>query len=319
MKKLSTKLFALALLLLSVMTLAACTSNEKSITLGEGDWDSNAIHDQIAKYIIEKGYDTEVNVVLADTSLMVSSLKSQGIDVVLELWSDNVVTYNDDIEAGLYEEVSINFADNKQGLYIPRYLQEQNPGLVTVEDLLDYQHLFPDPDNPSKGIIYGGPEGWSATEFLHNKMDAYALDAQYNFKPIDSNAILSATLKQAYESGEPWVGYNWEPTWIMGLYDMVLLEDTPYSESDFASGVGAFPSVDVTVVVRTGFQADFPELYDFFSNYQTSTEITNLGLAYMQENEVEAYDAAIWFLENYEDLWSTWVTAEAKTKILASL
>lgn len=319
MKKLSTKMVAVALLLLSVMTLAACTNNEKSITLGEGDWDSNAIHDQIAKYIIEKGYDVKVNIVLADTSLMVSSLKSKGIDVALELWSDNVVTYDDDIEAGLYEAVSINFADNKQGLYIPRYLQEQYPGLVTVEDLKDYQHLFKDPDNPSKGIIYGGPEGWSATEFLHSKMNAYGLHTQYNFKPIDSNAILSATLKAAYESGKPWVGYNWEPTWIMGLYDMVLLEDTPYSASDFASGIGAFPSVDVTVVVRTGFQADFPELYTFFSKYQTSTEITNLGLAYMQEHNVEAYEAALWFLNNYEDLWSTWVTPEARTKILASL
>jgi ABC-type proline/glycine betaine transport system substrate-binding protein len=319
MRKLLKKMIALGLLLLSIMTLAACTSNEKTITLGEGDWDSNAIHNQVAKFIIEKGYDIKVNVVLADTSLLISSLKSQGIDVSLELWSDNVVTYQDDIEAGLYEEVSLNFADNKQGLYIPRYLQQQYPGLVTVEDLLDYQHLFPDPDNPSKGIIYGGPEGWSATNFLHSKMDVYGLDELYKFKPIDSNAILSATLKSAYDSGEPWVGYNWEPTWIMGIYDMVLLEDTPYDEADFTAGIGAFPSVDVTVVVRTGFQKDYPELYDLFSRYQTSTEITNLGLAYMQENEVEAYEAAIWFLKNYEDLWSTWVTEEAKAKILASL
>ena len=34
----------------------------------------------------------------------------------------------------------------------------------------------------------------------------------------------------AIERGEPWVGYNWEPTWVMGLYDMTLLEDEPYDE-----------------------------------------------------------------------------------------
>ena len=313
------KIFSLTTLALLAFGLSACSTNSKEVIFGEGDWDSNAVHDQIAKYIIEKGYDTKVSIVLADTSLMVSALKAGSIDATLEMWTDNIVSYDDDIASGLYEEVSTNFADNKQGLYIPRYLQVANPGLVSVTDLLDYQHLFPDPDNSSKGIIYGGPEGWSATDFLHKKMALYGLDELYTFKPIDSNAILSATLKSAYDKGTPWVGYNWEPTWIMGIYDMVLLEDSAYSQTDYLEGRGSFPSVDVTVVVRDGFKEKNLPVYTFLSKYATSTEITNKGLAYMQENNLEADDAAIWFLKNYEDLWSTWVTADAKIKILASL
>ncbi|MDY0210790.1 MAG: glycine betaine ABC transporter substrate-binding protein [Acholeplasma sp.] len=320
MKKRNLSIKFLGLLLLSTFALlvTACMPKEKTIKFGEGDWDSNAIHDQIAKYIIEKGYDTKVEIVLADTSLMVSALKAGNIDVTLEMWTDNIVTYDQDIKDGYYEELSVNFADNKQGLYIPKYLQEQYPDLVTVEDLKDYVHLFPDPDS-NQGIIYGGPEGWSATEFLHKKMALYGLDDYYNFKPIDSNAILSATLKSAYDKQEPWVGYNWEPTWVMGIYDLVLLEDTDYSAEKFLVGDGAFPSTDVTVVVRDGFKDEHEAVYTFLSNYETSTEITNLGLAYMQENEVEADQAALWFLKTYESMWTTWVTEEAKTKILNSL
>lgn len=320
MKNKSLKmLFSLTLLFLGVTLMSACGSRKESILLGEGDWDSSAFHNQVAKFIVENGYGVDVDIVLADTAVKVVSLRAGNMDVALEIWSQNVTTYDQDIASGQYEEVSVNFADNEQGLYIPRYLQETYPDLQTVEDLLDYAHLFPNPEGGDKGIIYGGPEGWGATDFLHKKVELYGLTDVYTFKPIDSNATLSATLAAAYSRQEPWVGYNWEPTWIMGLYDMVLLEDSAYNEEDFAIGKGAFASVDVTVVVRSGFGEDYKELYEFFSQYHTSSELTSEALLYMQQNSAEADEAAIWFLTNHVDLWSTWVTEEAKTKILNAL
>lgn len=305
--------------LLLILALASCTTADHGIVLGEGDWDSNAFHDQIAKFIIENGYDVEVNIVIADTAIMISGLKSEDIDASLEVWSDNIPTYDQDIASGEYNELSVNFDDNEQGLYIPRYLQEANPGLVSVQSLAEYAYLFPDPEGSGLGIIYGGPEGWSATEFLQSKIKSYELDNYYIFKTIDSNATLSATLASAYANQEPWVGYNWEPTWIMGVYDMVLLADSAYSQEDYDNGIGSFPSVDVMVCARNGFDAEYPEINSFLMKYQTSTEITNAGLAYMQENSVEAYDAAIWFLQNYEELWSTWVPVDVYDKVKDAL
>ncbi len=313
------KIISIFLLMTGVLLLAACQTDKNEITLGEADWDSSVFHNEVARYIIENGYGTKVNTVPADTAIMISALKVGNMDVSLEIWSDNITAYDDDLANNKYEEVSINFADNEQGLYIPAYLQVEYPGLVSVTDLLDYAHLFPDPEGSSKSIIYGGPEGWSATTFLHAKMSLYGLDEIYNFKTIDSGATLSATLASAYAQEAPWVGYNWEPTWIMGLYDMVLLEDSEYDEADFATGKGAFPSVDVTVVVRNGFQEDFPEIYDFFSKYKTSSAITSEALLYMQENSVEADVAAIWFLNNYKDLWSQWVPEDIFNKINETL
>ncbi|MCG8502522.1 MAG: ABC transporter substrate-binding protein [Firmicutes bacterium] len=294
-------------------------TDEKPIVFGEGDWDSNAFHDQVVKIIIEEGYGGQVDIVSADTAVMISGLKRKDIDVVLELWSDNVPTYQDDIKNGEYVELAVNFDDNMQGLYVPTYMVEGDnaiaPDLKTVEDLKKYAELFPDPEEPEKGIIYGGPEGWGATEFLHKKMKAYGLEEYFNFKTIDSSATLSATLASAYEKGQPWVGYNWEPTWIMGLYDLTLLEDTPYSAENYAKGVGAFASVDVMVVCANDFEERHPEIAGFLKNYTTSSSLTSAGLAYMQSNEVEADEAARWFLKENEDLWKSWVTEEAYGKI----
>ena len=181
---------------LLIMSLSACSGDEQvTITLGEGDWDSNAFQDQVVKLILENGYDVSVDVVTADTAVMVSSMKTNKLDVCLELWSDNVVTYDDDIAAGDYIELGLNFNDNTQGLYVPRYMVEGEnaiaPDLKTVEDLKKYVDLFPNPEDGSRGIIYGGPEGWSATEFLHKKMTTYGLEEMYDFKTIDSGCYIS--------------------------------------------------------------------------------------------------------------------------------
>jgi glycine betaine/proline transport system substrate-binding protein len=100
---------------------------------------------------------------------------------------------------------------------------------------------------------------------------------------------------------------------------MVLLEDSAYDADDFAAGVGAFPSVDVNVVVDSTFEASYPEVYAFLENYTTSSAYTNQALAYMQENEVEAYDAAVWFLLENTDLWESWVTEEAYQNVLDAI
>jgi len=318
------KILSLVLIASLVMALAACSSEEaKIITIGEGDWDSNAFQDQVVKIILEEGYGVEVDVVTADTAIMISSLKTGKLDVCLEIWSDNVVTYKDDIANGEYLELSLNFDDNTQGLYVPRYLVEGDdalaPDLKTVDDLMKYPELFINPEDPDRSIIYGGPEGWSATDHLHKKMDAYGLSELYDFKSIDSGSTLAATLSGAYIKNEPWVGYYWEPTWVLGLYDMVLLGDSDYLEEDFAIGVGSFPTVDVTVASTQSFVDENPELATFFKSYSTTSAIINEALAYMQENDVEADVTAKWFLLEKQDVWTAWVTDEVKDKVLKSL
>lgn len=319
MKKISKKAFLFVSVFLLSLVLIAC-GGSNTLIIGQGDWDSDAFHGQVAKYIIENGYDTQVEIQAADTPILISSLISGQIDATLELWTDNIPTYRDDIANGRYQELTVNMAGNPQGLYIPRYLQEEYPNLTHVRDLLDPEHvaLFTNPEY-TKSVIYGGPTGWEVTQFFATKMEAYALDEVYEFVPIEVNAMLSATLVDAYRNEEPWVGYNWEPTWLLGMYDMVLLEDDPYNPEDFAEGIGAFPEVDTTVGARNGLEDDFPEIYAFLSNYEFTSARTSDMLAYIQENDARFEDAAIYFLTNYEDVWRPWVSTEAYEKIVASL
>ncbi|MFW6299239.1 MAG: glycine betaine ABC transporter substrate-binding protein, partial [Bacillota bacterium] len=286
---------------LLIITIVACGEDfgedDSVIKLAQGDWESHEVHNQIAKIIMEEGYDKDTDTVTADTPVVTQSLKTGDLDVNVEMWSDNVETYDEDLEAGEYHEISVNFDDNAQGFYIPKYLQEENPGLKTVQDLPEYKELFPHPEvtewdpEEDKAIIYGGPSGFAATDFLENKFendDEYSeLIEHFDFWPLESTATLNTTLTDAYEDEEPWVGYNWEPTWIMGKYEMVLLEDEKdYSSDTHKDGVGNLPPTRVTVVVTDGFEDQHPDVHEFLSNYETSSDLTSEALAYMQDNDV---------------------------------
>ncbi len=312
------KLLTLLTVVFSLFMVSACET-EDTIIVAQADWESIEFHNAVVAILIEEGYGVAVETVPADTAVMVASLRTSDINLSMEVWSDNIPTYQDELDSGDLVELSVNFDDNMQGLYIPAYLAEQYPGLRTVEDLKDYAELFPNPEGGDKGIIYGGPEGWAATAFLNKKMEAYGLGEFFEFKTIDSSATLNATLAGAYANEEPWVGYNWEPTWALGLFDLVLLEDSPYSEADFEQGIGAFPTVRVTVAVDKTFEGNYPEIAAFLANYTTSSEITSAALAYMQENEVEADAAARWFLDNYESLWTSWVPSDVADSVKQAL
>ncbi len=325
--RLLRRLTIVAALLTLVVAVAACEYETEEITLGEGDWESNTLHNEIARVIIEEGYGIPVNVDIVDTPLLIQSLREGTIHAWLEVWTDNMPTYDDDLDAGHYEEVSVNYDDNYQGLYIPQYLADEHPGLRTVQDLPDYKHLFPDPEvtgwDPEihEALVHGGPSGWAVTDFLQSKFSNEELYPElvehFVFRPAESTTLLNTTLISAYEDEDPWVGYNWEPTWIMGQLDMFLLGDEHDYDPD--TGAGMIPTQDVTVVVTAGFQEDYPGVYDFLSNYKTSAELTAEGLAYMQTEDASAEEAARWWLIEYEDLWSEWVSEAAYDAVIAAL
>ena len=60
----------------------------------------------------------------------------------------------------------------------------------------------------------------------------YAIRSYYEGVP-GSSAALAATLVGAYKKGEPWVGYYWAPTPILGKYDMVRLEGSEFEAASY--------------------------------------------------------------------------------------
>ncbi len=337
-RKIYFKVFLVLLLSFTLILATACSPTEESpgddqvakketLVFADAGWDSIRFHNDVAKLIIENGYGYPTDVTMGSTSATFTGFTNGDIDIYMEAWVQNIEEiYNEAIESGDIIEVSTNFNDNAQGLYVPTYvikgdaergIEPMTPELKTVKDLAKYPEVFKDIEDPGKGRIYGAIPGWSVDEILRTKIETYGLDEMYNYFSPGSDTALSSSIVGAYEKGEPWVGYYWEPTWITGKYDLTLLEDEPFSEELWENGYASeWMPVDVTVAVYKDMLESAPEVVEFLKNYETSSQMTSAALAYMQDNEgATTEDAAKWFLNEHEDLWTNWVEEDVATKV----
>jgi len=316
------------LISLVLISVTVSASPKDKIVFADPGWDSVRFHNSVAQTIIEEGYGYSTEVISGSTAATFLGLIEGDIDVYMEIWAANLGdTYYNPLKEGVIIETSINFNDNAQGIYVPTYMikgdskrgiEPMAPDLKTVKDLKDYWKIFKDEEDPSKGRIYGAPPGWKVDQILRMKMETWHLNESFNYFSPGSDSALSAVIVGAYEKGEPIVAYYWEPTWVMGMLDMTLLEDEPYSEEKWTEENGyacEFAAMDIAIAVNKDLPERAPEVVEFLSYYRTTSAMASAALSYMMKNESDTRDAAIWFLKTREDVWTKWVPEEIAEKV----
>lgn len=319
----------LGVVLAAIMAFAMPThAVADEIIFGDAGWDSMKFHNAVAMLIAEEAYGYTTDEISGSTAITYNALKTGDIDVYMETWQDSIAPYKEDVETGRVVELGVNYDDNIQGIYVPRYVIEGDeergiepiaPDLKTVEDLKKYSDVFPDLEDPGKGRIYGAISGWQVDGILRNKVAYYGLDEMYNYIDPGSDPALAAAIAGAYEKGEPIVAYYWEPAWITGKYDLVLLEDAPYDPDKYLEGECECPSIKLTVCVNPNYYQSHPEYCEFLSRYATSSALTSQALAYMNDHDASYEEAARWFLKEHNDLLSQWLPEEKAEMVRKAL
>jgi glycine betaine/proline transport system permease protein/glycine betaine/proline transport system substrate-binding protein len=323
----------LALAFCITTVLGGCSGNEKAeiktITVTNNGWDSQMLHNEIAKFIVLNGYENyDFQTSTGSSTMNWQAMIAGDVDLDIESWTDNVATYPEDVANGDIVDVGVLVPDSAQGLYVPRYVIEGDPergiepmapDLKTVEDLKKYAHIFPDDEEPERGRIFGSIPGWMADEILYKKYEYYGLDESYNYVRLGSEAALFASLASAYNLGEPWVGYCYEPTWITGKLDLVLLEDAPYDPALYLEGKCEFPKQELKIVSSNKFAEKAPDLLEFFQKYKTGSQLISEALAYLDETGATHEETAKWFLKENDYLLDEWLPAERAEKVREAL
>lgn len=316
------------------------------IKMADVQWQSLWINNAIAGFILEKGYGYPVETVEMTTPIMQQALVKGEVDLVTEVWPSNIMDwYLDATKTGKIIDLGVNMEKAQQGWYVPRYMIEGDPArnikatapnLKKVQDLAEYKHLFKDPENPAKGVLISCIIGWNCAEVNKVKLQAYGLADDYNVIEPGAGAALDAAISGAYKKGDPFLAYYWEPTWLVGTYDMVMLEEPPFSKECEDQVLGVIDKkitmAEVTAVGGCAFELEVvkkaihpslkdraPEVVEFLTKMQVGTDPINKTAAYMEANKVEADKAAIYFFENYQDRWRTWLPADVLTKVEAAL
>ena len=337
--KLINKVLAVSAISLSLMPAIASADCGKA-RLADFDWNSANVHTGIVQFILEHGYGCEVETTRGSTTPIMAAHYDSQLDVVTELWYDNIVTQYDAVEAeGIIENIGINTPDSQQAFYVDRNTVDK----YNIKSVLDMNNpeiaaLFTDPENPDMGRMVSCIGGWTCYTINHVKQRVYGLDKFYtNFDPGSSGA-LAAEIAGAFAKDRPIFTYYWAPTALMGKVDLVRLTEPPYDAAcwgammDVVEDIKAngkdvykptcateYKDMSLDKSVLTAWADTHPDETAFLRAYSIPTATVNKLLAYYEdEADGDMELLAMEYLSNNSE-WKSWVSAEVAANVSDAL
>lgn len=324
----------------------AAPGGGETISFADTSFETLWVNNAIAGYIIENGYGYPVETVEVTVPIAQQSLANGELDIYMELWRTNSMDwYLRVTESGEVLDLGPVFERSTQGFYVPRYVVEGDPergieasapDLASVFDLPRYRHLFADPSEPDKGLLVSCIIGWECQEINAIKLHAYGLADDFNLQEPGTAAALDSAIAGAYTRGQPVLAYYWEPTWLVGTYDLIQLEEPPYTdecnqeiqrirtervplaEVDESAGCH-YEELAIHKGVTSGLQDRAPEVVAFLENMNVGTDRLNEITAAMRQEDMSPDEGALWFFENYEDRWRAWLPDDVAQRVADAL
>lgn len=304
------------------------------VTIAEMNWNSASLMANVDRFILEHGFDCDAELVPGDTMPTGTSMIEKGEpDIAPEMWTNSMKDALDrGVEEGRLKIASKSLSDGgEEGFWVPQYMVDEYPELATIEGVKKHADEFPHPEDSSVSGFYGCPAGWNCQITARNLFHALNLEEE-GFELVDpgSGAGLSGSIARAYERQEPWFGYYWAPTAILGKYKMVKVDfGSGINEEEYINCISKDTCLEPTVTmyppspVYTMTTADFakraPDAYAYMQKRSFTNDEMNGLLAWMEENQADGQYAAENFLFEHEDIWSEWVSNDVHSKLVEAL
>lgn len=310
---------------------ASSCGNAGPITIAEMTWLSAGTLAHITQHILSAGYGCDAKLVPGDTVPTATSMLTRSSpDIAPELWVSTVQSIWDKMIAkgNVYKAADTFGSGGVEGWWIPDYLAKAHPNLKSIEDLAANWKVFVDPSNPNKGRFYGCPPGWGCEIITNNLFKALDLKKEYDLFSPGSGANLKASIARAVAAHQPFVGYYWSPSEVIGKYHLVRLNMPAYDAKKFTCltnancpnpQVSGWATGQIAVAVVSKLKTEAPAAAAFLSKMTVPNDDINTVLAWGDNNHASTEDVAVYFLKNYPQIWTKWVPADVAAKVKASL
>jgi glycine betaine/proline transport system substrate-binding protein len=323
-----------ALPLIALGTSAYAADECGSVSIADMNWNSATLIAHVDKFILENGYGCDAELVPGDTMPTGASMIEKGEpDIAPEMWSNSMREALDKgVEEGRLRFAGQSLSDGgEEGFWVPKYMVDKDPTLATIAGVIAHAKEFEHPEDPELSAFYTCPAGWNCQISSGNLFEALKLaDAGFDLVDPGSGAGLSGAIAKAYERQEPWFGYYWAPTAVLGKYEMVKVDfGSGIDEAEFKNCTTAedcenpkvtmYPPSMVQTVTTEGFAKRAPEAYEYLANRAFTNAQMNGLLAWMEDNQADGDVAMEHFLTENADTWTAWVSEEAAAKIKAAL
>ncbi len=326
------RLLAIGLgLILCVSASVAVAADCGKVTIGEMNWGSAQVIANVEKFVLEAGYGCQVELIQTSTVPAVTSMIEKGEpDIASEIWINSVKeVFEKGIQDGLVVSAGNVLSDGGvEAWWIPKYFSEANPDIKTIQDVIANAQKFQDPEDPSKGRFYSCPSGWACKIINGNLFRAYGMEKSFtNFDPGSAEG-LAGSIAKAYERKEPWFGYYWAPTSVLGKYPMVQVKLGEFNaeghpcntkENCDSPHAGRYPPSQVLAATTKKFADSNKPVFEFLQKISIPNNVMNTVLAWGEDNQAEGNEMAGYFIQTYGDLWTSWLPSAVADKVKAAL
>src|SRR5262245_16763080 len=304
------------------------------ITLAVFSWQSAEAMSSVDQFILSHGYGCNAAAVAGDTVATITAMIEKGQPDISSESTPSLLgdVYTKGAADGRISQIGTAISDGEEsGWFIPQYVADAHPEIKTVEDAMKHPELFPAPEDPSKGAVIQGPQGWGdtvVTAQLYKALDGDKLG--FEMVPTGSAAALDGVITKAYEEKKGIIAQYWAPTSLLAKYQMVRLQ-MPHNDAEWARCTSKQDCPDpkpnywgtgeMVTLASSDFTkrlADMPDVKDYLAKRSwTQAEVAKVML-WMTDNQANGADGAKWFIQNMPEVWTKWVSADVAAKVKAA-
>ena len=301
------------------------------ITLAEFTWQSAQAMTNVDAFILKNGYGCNTTIVAGDTVPTITAMVEKGQPDLSSESTPSLLgeVYTKGAAEGRISQIGTAISDGQvSGWYIPQYVADAHPDIKTVDDAMKHPELFPSAEDPSKGAVIQGPQGWGDTVVTAQLFKALN-NPKFVLVPTGSAAALDGAISKAYEQKQGIIAQYWSPTSLLGKYAMLRLE-MAHDDAEWARCTSKQDCPDpkpnywkqaemVTLASKGATDKLGAEAAAYIAKRSwTQAEVGKLML-WMTDNQANGEDGAKWFLKNMPEVWTKWVPADVAAKVKAAL
>ena len=316
---------------------------KREIVFGGLDWTSALVQNGVARYIVEHGYGYPTSQIEGSTLPLFQGLRKGDIDLTMEIWLPNQdAAWNEAVKAGEVIPVGKSLEDNWQSSFlIPKYMQDANPELDSVDDLKEDQFKSLFEQEGGKVVMLGCIAGWGCRTMQDGddtgpgQIVGMELEDHVVLRDPGTSGALAAAIEGAFAKEDPLLFYYWGPTALahkleteVGIVDLEQPDPSTCADNSPIHGC-AFPPAEIMIAMNTELVLDAPELITFFKNWDWSAgnqlaaedwhAANSEALADKGASSEEVFSATgVWYLKN-NDAWKSWIPADVQANVEAAL
>lgn len=313
-------------LVISLATVFACgqesseTESAGILYLAEQDWQGQVVTTAVAQILLEQqmGHTVATRFTPSDSEELFIGLERGDFHFACCNWPSYSAAFLDEYLGGekpKVERMGPVGIIGQTGWYAPYYVIHGDtqrgiaaaaPDLRNVGDLNRYKSIFATAKTGAKGQLIDITPEWNTRS--QERLQAFGADFQVVFAGSENAAL--AQLDAAYQRGEPFLTYLWEPHWAHAKYDLVRLEMPQWTARCYPEGSSydcGYPTDIVAKLAWPGLPNRFPEAYQFLSRFQMTNDQQNEMVLNVAQRDMTVRQSAQQWVDANEAVWRAWI------------